>query len=318
MTLVPDAHAIETGLKRDRARLSETLEALNDRVSADSLARQALGLIRSNAAAYTSSIDSAVRSNPLALTVTGIGLAWLIFGGRKPATPDPSDETFARWEDEGGNPLPRSSLAARATDRAGATWSDKLDALRDTASTALRRLEGDARSYAGDVKDFAAERAKILKAFTADMRDTLQDGLDGLSETARDRIVKARETAYSAHLRAADTARAGGREAGRLVNEHPMIAGAIAMALGAAFAAALPRTRIEDRTFGEESDRLMHRAAALLSEERDRMARVAEGVADELKASARDVADTAAAKAAELGENLRDRAATEAGSTTTL
>ncbi len=314
MTHHSDSRTIETELERNRARLSETLEELQDRVSVDHLAKEALGLIKTNAVAYTSSIDRAVRSNPLALTVTGIGLAWLIFGGRK-ESPEPSAAVMNRWEDEGGSPMPAHGAAAGHASDGDTEWFDKLDALRTTASQALRRLESDARSYTSNASDFAADRAKIIASFTDDLRANLRQGLDTLSEAARERVIKAREAAYSAHLRAAQTARKGGREAERLINEHPMIAGAVAMALGAAFAAALPRTRTEDRAFGEDRDRLMERAAALLKEERGRMTRVAEGVAEELKTSAEDAVRSAAAAASEIGDNLRDRAVAEAGRT---
>lgn len=312
MTQHPDTSAIEAGLEQSRARLSSSLDALQHRVSVENLAQEALGMIRSNAAAYTRSIDNAVRANPMALALTGVGIAWLVFGTRKTSS-EPHPSVNSGWEDDSGMP----DASARYGTPPGTIaeehgWSDRIDTLRAKASRALRGIEQDARSYAGDLRDFAAERAKVLAGFTEDMRESLLDGLDGLSDAARDRIVAAREAAYAARLGAERSARAGGREAERLINEHPMIAGVLALGLGAAFAAALPRTRVEDRTFGAESDRLMEAAATLLSEERERMARVASGVADELKSSARDVADTAAEKAAEIGENLRDRAKEEA------
>jgi len=298
MTHHPDTRTIENGIEQSRNRLSETLDELTGRMSTDNLAREALGLIRSNAADYTRSIDQAVRANPLALALTGAGLAWLIFGGRG-AAPDASRRSVSRWEDEGGAPLPADSVAAKDL-RDDVTWSDRIDALRDTASRALRRIESEARSYTGDMRDMASERTKVLNAFSQDMRDALSDGLDDLSETARARVVKMREAAYGARLRVQDTAANGGREVGRLVNDHPMIAGGLAMALGAAFAAALPRTRAEDRAFGAESDRLMMRAAEMLREERARMQETAEDVAQGLKVAARDAADTAAAKVADI------------------
>lgn len=99
-----------------------------------------------------------------------------------------------------------------------------------------------------------------------------------------------------------------------MVNEHPMVAGGVALVLGAAFAAALPRTRVEDRTFGAESDRLMRAAAAQVREERARLKRVASGVADELGKAAREAADDAADAAAEIADEVKARAEKEAKS----
>ncbi|MCB2116996.1 MAG: hypothetical protein KDE00_12030 [Rhodobacteraceae bacterium] len=299
-------NTLEQTVARKRAHLADTVEELRGRMSSDALAREALGMIRSNAASYSRSIDQAVRANPLALAVTGVGLAWLIFGGRRPAA-QPSATSVARWEDEGGAPLPEDAPAA---DMSGAdsVWVDRVDALRSVASSALRRLERDARDAVGGVRDLAAERAQILSSFTEDMRGALRDGLDGLSEGASDRIVQLREAAYGARLRMQDKANASAREIGRAATDHPMIAGGVALALGAALATALPRTRMEDRTFGAESDRMMRRAAELLAEERARIATVAEGVRTDAQGAIRDVAATAARKVGEIGERALERA----------
>lgn len=310
MTHQSDPRKIESELERDRASLASTLDALQDRVSIDSLAKEALGMIRNNAQAYTQSVDSAIRANPMALALTGVGIAWLIFGG-KSRKDEPRSHADA-WQGDALNDAfgpngPKSNGSSEDT-----RWSDRIDDLRSRASAALRSLERDARHRADDLRDYAGERAKILSEFTVDMKRSLLDGLDDLSGAARDQIVAAREKAYAARLRVERSARDGSREMGRLIEEHPMVAGVVALALGAAFAAALPRTRTEDNAFGADSDRLMDAATDLLRQERARLARVAEGAADELKTSLRETAGAAAERAAEISEDVRNRAASEA------
>lgn len=311
MTQHTDTRKIEADIERTRSRLGSTLDELQERVSVENLAKDALGMVRSNAAAYASSIDSAVRANPVAVALTGIGLAWLIFGGRK-ATPDPRRSVINRWEDEGGSPAP--DFTDEETSDAN-RWAASIDTLRGKASRLLRGIERDARSQAGDLRDYAAERAEVLSRFTDDMRASLMEGLDGLSDAAKERIVKAREAAYSARLKMERGARAGGREAGRLVNEHPMVAGGVALVLGAAFAAAMPRTRIEDRTFGAESDRLMRAAADQLREERARVKEAASALVDDLGERAKsavdktvdDLSDKAKTAAHKAADDLTDK-----------
>ncbi|MCU9850235.1 DUF3618 domain-containing protein [Defluviimonas sp. WL0024] len=306
-----DARTIEAELERDRASLSSTLDELQERISVDHLAKEALGMLRTNAGVYSRSIDSAIRANPMALALTGVGLAWLIFGGKK-AVETPIESAVSRWESEGGAAYPGAGITPGTYKRTDANqWSSRIDELRDRASALLRGMERDARDYAGNLRDYAAERSKVLAGFTEDMRASFRDGLDDLSEAARYRIVRAREQAYAARLRAERTARGGGREMGQLIEEHPMVAGVVAMALGAAFAAALPRTRTEDRAFGADSDRLMDAAAELLRDERARLSRVADDIAEEVKVSAKDAASAIAAKTKEIGENVMDRAEEE-------
>jgi ElaB/YqjD/DUF883 family membrane-anchored ribosome-binding protein len=331
MTQHTDADTIEAGIERDRASLASTLGTLQDRMSVENLAQDALGMIRSNAAAYTQSIDNAVRANPLALALTGVGIAWLIFGsgkssgGNSAGAKDAPRKAIARWEDEGGNVLPANRAhGAPAHGSADEDWARDLDSLRDKASARMNEIENDADKAADAVRsgltegldkarDFAKERAAVLAEFVEDMKRSFADGLDDLSDAARDRIVAVRESAYAAGLRAEAAVRGSTREAGRLIEDHPMIAGGIALALGAAFAAALPRTRGEDRAFGPERDRLVKEASRLLRDERDRAARVASGVADELIDSTTAASDTISEQLSDTVEAVKKRARAEAG-----
>lgn len=346
MTYRSDTDTIEAGIERDRSSLASTIGELQERVSVEHLAQEALGLVKSNAAAYTRSIDSAIRANPMALALTAVGIAWLVFGGKK--TDDArTPKSIDRWDDERRRALPQPGTDPAMVhplpdpDRAGdSDWSDDVDTMRDRASSKLRAVEEDARRHAsaigegiseglGKARDFAAERGSVLSDFAEDMKVGFRKGLDDLSEAGRERIVAAREQAYAARIRAGSLARGGTREASRLIEDHPLVAGVVALAAGAAFAAALPRTRVEDRAFGAESDRLMHETNRLLRQERARIGRAASGVAEELKDSARDAAmavsdevkeasRTAASavsqKVADTTEAIKDCAAKEAGS----
>jgi len=61
-----------------------------------------------------------------------------------------------------------------------------------------------------------------------------------------------------------------------MLNEQPLVLGAVGVALGAAIAAAVPRTRAEDEWLGEASDRLAH---DLEAGGRDQLEKVREAVA---------------------------------------
>lgn len=272
MTRHINTDPFEDDLDRSRARLRATLDALQDRVGIDFLAQEALGLLRHNAADYSRVIGRAVRDNPLAVALTGAGIAWLLLGGRGKSSAEPDEA-----------PAPR--VAAKAQDVADLSaaeltdlerWSERLDQLREASSEALRKLEQTARDRSGDLRDVAAERAKVLARFAEDMQASLLDGLDGLEDSARDRIVAAREAAYAARLRIEASARSGTREAERLVREHPMVAAVLTLALGAALGAALPRrahTEPKDKgRAGEDSAELMAAAAELLRKARARSA----------------------------------------------
>ncbi|MEO6300128.1 MAG: hypothetical protein ABIV25_13060, partial [Paracoccaceae bacterium] len=133
-----------------------------------------------------------------------------------------------------------------------------------------------------------------LAEFTQDMKDSLMSGLDDLSDSARDRIVAMREQAYAARIRGQKMAVGGAREAGRLIDDHPVLAGGVAMALGVAVAAFMSHDRTKDAAGdAEKQQSLMNDARLLARRERYAATRAAKSVVAEVKSGAKAVAGAA-------------------------
>lgn len=314
MTNHADPHSIEAGIEADRASLASTLSELQDRVSVENIAKDAMSMIRTNAASYSRTVDDLVRSNPLALGVIGVGVAWLLMGPRRSSRAEPIRSQTSRWEDEGGVPTDADDDHA---------WSRQADQYRATANRSMRDLDSQARSTKSaigsamasgmeTVRDFAAEKAKTVSDFTSNLRDSLVHGLEDMTDSARGPIVAAREKAYAARVAAERAMGQPAKAAGRLVDDNPMIAAGLAMALGAVVAAALPRSRMEDELFGTESDRLMSDAARVLRDERSRAMRVMQGVGDEIKGSVREMVSDVSERATGVADRVTNRAMAEA------
>ncbi|MBP1806421.1 DUF3618 domain-containing protein [Rubellimicrobium aerolatum] len=333
-----DPREIEADLDRERAALASTLDTLSDRVSVDNLAKEALGMLKGHAGTATSTIDHAVRANPLAVALIGAGIAWM-FLGPKVSSSKSSDQSSGYGgglrHDDGG----WAATGSRSADygRVGYvpsdndddhSWSREATGLRAKASAALQKIEQEAKHYYESLKnalpgsssssqdrDFDAERQSVISSFTNDLRSRLSSGLDSLPEGSRERIVAAREKAYGAMLRAERTGRDVVRDPTRALEEHPLVAGAVAFALGAAVAAVLPGTEAENRAFGSERDRLMGDASRLLREERSRAMQLAGSLGQEVKAAAQEtveaVTDTVTKKASDAANRVGDRASQE-------
>lgn len=283
------ADQIAARLDQDRAALAASIDDMRDRLSVDALLGDALGFAKTNLQPYARALDGAVRANPLAALMTGAGLAWLAFGGRRrdtrpPETPISATRfgALARWEDEGGPvaPLPEPDEP----------WIAEADELRDQAIGALARIDAAARAKLRPVAELAQDRAQVLADLAKATQAAMRRGLDGLGAEAQARILAVREQAYTARIAAM-------RQGIRLIEERPVVAGAISAAIGAALAAALPPTATEDRLFGDERDYLLRRADSALREERarasDAAARLAETLATEVKSSARHLVSEA-------------------------
>ncbi len=66
-------------------------------------------------------------------------------------------------------------------------------------------------------------------------------------------------------------AKSAGRHSSDFIQEHPLVAGALGFAIGAALGGLLPSTRKEDAYMGEYRDRLMSEAAEKGHEQADRV-----------------------------------------------
>lgn len=272
---------IAAGLDRDRADLALAIDGLRDRFSVDALLGDAVDVAKTNLAPYGRALDTAVRSNPAAAVMAGVGLAWLIFGRKggglageaASSLAGTSIEAVSRWEDEGGNPAPRPEIEE--------AWIDEADSLRARASEMLSRIDAAARDRLQPVAEIARQRAEVLTGLAMDTRRVMRRGLEGLAVDAQDRILAVREKAYAARGAAI-------RQGTRLIEDRPVLAGAIGMAIGAAMAAVLPRTATEDRLFGRDRDRLLAQAQAALRAETVRATRVASRLADTVTAEVRD------------------------------
>jgi hypothetical protein len=391
---------IERDIERERAGLSHTLEDLQDKFSVEGVVRQVSDQFREHGGDFGRSVTDAVKRNPIGLALTGVGLAWLMFGdstgnrgshdprysrrdlddgaadqySRRSTLPNhaapprqslsrnlgpqPGDPTkpyyagrysnqddvpsWARTEDDDSGSGIGTNLrdgAAKAGEGVSNAASSAEDATRNAATStadAARKtgssVAGTARDAAGAVSDAGRstmDGARNLAASASDraaaMRTRLAEGTESLSEEARNRVVAARERAVEARHAASRYGRQGRDRAVDMFEEHPLIAGALAVAVGAAIGAALPRSRTEDQYLGEHSDNLMAEAERIYEDEKSKLGKVAKAATDEAKTIANETkanadeaapADTAAQaavdKAKSSGQRIADAAEDEA------
>lgn len=320
---------IENAIERNREGLQQTINQIQETFSPDNIIRSVTESFRSHGGDMTKSVSSAAQANPLALALTGIGLGWLMFGtgpsaariedrarrmrsgadhdednGDEPGVHHVSVSRFSgRSTSHGDMRTARSGPRGPVPSGDGPNWMNEDDqgpSATQRARAGWRRASGSVGRGAGRVRDRSADWA-----------ERLSDGTRDMSSEARERIVAARERAVMASERAsADIgrgARRAGDRAGDFFEEHPIAAGALAFAVGAAIAGALPRTRMEDDYFGEESDRLYDEAERVFREEREKAERVAGAAIDE----ARKVGDEVRSDAESAARRAKDEADTE-------
>lgn len=379
---------IEREIERERAGLTNTLDELQEKFSVETVVRQVSDQFREHGGDITRSVSRSVKDNPVALALTGIGLAWMIFGSSTRKEYDYDDDARfyassrrrrelgdgydnndqARFNRSADQSLQRDYATSSSTysaDRArrsaytstdlpswaadpseyqedsgpglGERVRNAAGALKDGASSAVSTtgekigaaggaasqragsagsaLSGAAKS-AGDTTRNAGASAKsaVSNAATsaseraAIMRQRLGEGTENLTEEARSRVIAAREKAMEARSAAMQRARQGSERASDLFEEQPLVGGALALAVGAAIGAALPRSRIEDDYLGQHSDSLIEDAERIFLEEKQKLTKVANAATDEAKKVVSEVKSNADS-AAKPGDTAADAVA---------
>jgi ElaB/YqjD/DUF883 family membrane-anchored ribosome-binding protein len=149
------------------------------------------------------------------------------------------------YRSQNGNQYRYSSSSSAAASVGGSGLGDVARQASDMARQAGERASG----MAGDVQDQAGELA-----------DTVQEQVGEFTDAVMER-----------------TTRAPG-QIQQMMEENPLLTGALAAVLGGAVGLALPSTRTEDQLVGATRDRAMGRAQDMTSEAMDKVQNVAKEV----------------------------------------
>nr|WP_111298418.1 DUF3618 domain-containing protein [Paracoccus saliphilus] len=305
---------LEREIEADRDALRQTLDSLQDEFSLDGLSRRLSSTMREHGSEWVGSASDAARANPVALALTGVGLAWLIFGrGYDPthtaqhyyARRSSHDDHRRSYPDHDDDHEPHAERTTTrvttypptpATRTRPASWTGYGET-RDAGSSSLHSgSQKDESSMTDNMKD----RARHL-------RERLSEGTEGFSDEARRRVEGARRRA----LEASDSASRRFDQSSRAVSEgydaQPLLFGAASFLLGAGLAALLPRTERENEMMGSYSDQLFHEAEAIFEEEKARVQAAVSAGVDEAKASVSNVTNAAEK---ELSKDRHDSGAT--------
>lgn len=275
-----------------RARLAETLDAIEGRLSPNYLMERAMAHLREEASEWGAEVGAFVRRNPLPMAVLGVGLGWLavtlLRGGRERgdslADYDAGPEgIYGPAYDEFVEPGDHSAGFDAATRRAERAVAARIGRAREAVA--------DRAAKAGDrVGRYAREARHHVHDIAEDTRDFADDARDRLADLAGDTVERA------SHI--GDYAKSGAErlqhEVARTADERPMLLGAIGLGIGAAIALCLPGTRVESRLVGARRDELLDE---LREAGRERLHSAAEAV--------RHAGDAAQARAEEVGLSRR-------------
>ena len=206
---------LEREIAETRAEIDATLVAIQNKLSPGQLLDQALGYVRRNGGEFAGNVGRSMRDNPLPLALVGVGLSWLMVAGNRPDS-------------------------RPAIDRAGPTDGD---------GRTREYVSGTARA----VGDWATSTREDIKRKADEVVSEGQERVHRAGETVKETYEEAQAGAASLARSAAAGAGRAQEFAGRFINDHPLVIGAVAVAAGAVLGAFVPMTRREGEIMGEEA-----------------------------------------------------------------
>lgn len=228
---------VEREVEATRGQIDQTVEALKEKMQPRELFNEASRFMGAASDRTFTMMMQRAKQNPIPLALMGLGLAWMVVGGRRRR----NDQ--ARWTGSG--------------DYDSYEAYDAYDGLQESGGgrRLKRRIEG-----AVDAAKDAFEGAK----------DKISDAVDHAKDGLADARTHAAEGAESAKGRVSALAQSAQDRAGRLSRQaqsryhdvletEPLVIGAIGLAVGAAMGAALPSSSVERRYMGPTRDKVVER-----------------------------------------------------------
>lgn len=289
---------IERDIERTRAHMDETLDSLQRKLSPGQLMDQALEYLRSGPGGFASNFGARVRDNPLPVAVTAIGLGWLMLAGsredRERTRSGGRYGSLHDYGDEYATEYPEGRYRAGEDGRYATSYGEGMPEPGHTSQGA----EAEEESGWSRAKQRAMEAGQRATEMTQGVKDRLgavghaaRSRMSGMHSRSGGMMEGARYRAGDLRYRARSTAGRTREGFEHMLDEHPLVLGAVGLAVGAVLGAAIPSTRRERQVMGETRDEFMERAKEMGREEVQKVRRVAESAADAAQDAARTEAD---------------------------
>jgi hypothetical protein len=308
-----DPATLEREIDHTRAQMGETLGALERKLSPGQLVDEVFGMFRQHGGELAANLGNSIKQNPLPVLVTAIGLGWMVLSSNRPPR-GPSRARYGTGTDDYGSGVDQYDNAVEEYRTRTADYGDTgeytggaresgTEAGKYTSSVAEYGYE--VSEYGARAKEKLAGAGEKIKSGAATTRDRVANSITsskdavvrGVSRSASTAQAQANRLRYTAQAQA-DRLR---HRAQNLLDEQPLILGALGVAIGAAVGAALPSTEHEDRLLGPIRDKAMSDIKERGGQAYEQVRSTAEKAIDTIK---EDRANTAGSGTA--GEESRD------------
>lgn len=260
----PDYETMEREIRDRRSRIDGTLASVRHRLAPRTLKEQTMNRMKSvNSGA--SSMGDMVRANPIPLAMIGLGVGWMLMSRSG------LDQRIAHSHAMDSVRNRAGSTARHARE----TFYSATDTVRNAASHLYDRAS-DAAEYASDQASDAMNKVRGGSTY---------DGRHGGPDAGH---LRGQHAYGGQHQGMGGSMSAGmGHQMGRvatsfweLVEDHPLVAGVMGVALGAAIGASIPSSRYEERWVGDYASQMTGMAKEAAQDAIERGTRAAQAAAE--------------------------------------
>lgn len=221
---------IEADIAETRLEMSETIDAIQERLTPSNIVANATESMREAATEKVrqmtdNSFVDTIRANPVPSAMIGLGAAWLYFKGR--SSSNNGYRSARDWRSAGGY----------TADAYGDSSAGRDYAVGTRGVGTHEGASGTEPGYGESVGNMGREISSKTREIAGDIGDT------------------ARETTRRAQLKFNDVLR-----------DNPLMLGAAAALIGAAVGMSVPATETENQLMGEARDKVVDRAQNLASD----------------------------------------------------
>lgn len=227
---------------------------------------------------FVDDLNQAARENPVSAALVGAGIVWMLMGSSRRALFSGAGAALG--------------AVGRGTQQAAGMAASGVQHAAGAAASGVRQAASAAASGIGTAAESLGSAAGAVGNTAADVARSVSSGASGMVTGAATQAGSGLDSAYDygsgAAGRASRSVASGASDMSRAAQErlsgwggdvrhgmaetfeqHPLLLGALGVAIGAAVAAALPATEAENRMLGDASDGFKQMVTDLVAEKTD-------------------------------------------------
>jgi len=293
-TTPDNPEVIQAEIEATRADMSQTINAIQDRLNPETLKEQAREMVhdatvgraqeavsnvsdRAQQMVGNNTIVETIRQNPIPAALAGVGLGWLWMNRSK------------RWHTEPYYYQPRR----QTTQNEGQYYSPGFQRYQQREERYMAQQQSGGGRFSG-VADSAGSAFGAVQSgaglAVGSMQETAGAALGSVQEGAGQAFGTVQDSAGQLAGQVGQWGSQAQQKADQMISENPVPLGLIALGLGFAVGMMLPETEKERALMGEQRDQLLEKAQQKSQE-----------VVQKVQSVAQDMTDTAQQSAQEQG-----------------